>query len=243
MELYLIRHGQSANNALKDESERSQDPSLTEIGMQQADYIAQWFGNGENLDPYVNHATGYTEHSHSNAFGITHLYTSAMHRAMQTARPIGKALGIQPEIWVEIHEHGGIYLERDGIIEGYPGRTRAEIEAEFPEYVIPEGVNEKGWWDASRGREARHAAYGRAIMLAGELRYRAEKTPEQRIAIVTHGTFIDSLLKALTNQLPTRSMFYAHYNTAITQVDFLENNQIVFRYVNRTSHLPHALLT
>ena len=42
MNLYLIRHGQSENNAL-DESLRVHDPGLTETGLTQVEYLGKWF--------------------------------------------------------------------------------------------------------------------------------------------------------------------------------------------------------
>ena len=42
MHLYLIRHGQSENNALE-ESLRVKDPGLTEAGLTQVDYLGKWF--------------------------------------------------------------------------------------------------------------------------------------------------------------------------------------------------------
>ena len=40
MELFLIRHGQSANNALGDVKGRDKDPELTELGEKQAECLA-----------------------------------------------------------------------------------------------------------------------------------------------------------------------------------------------------------
>ena len=57
-------------------------------------------------------------------------------------------LDLAPEIWVDIHENGGIYLdhgdERGKV--GYPGQTRAEIAARFPTIIAPKEVGENGWW-------------------------------------------------------------------------------------------------
>lgn len=240
MELYIIRHGQSANNALDDAAQvrRHYDPPLTELGLTQSAALAAYFGNGANRDPQVDPSTGFSRRDVAASFGITHLYCSAMHRALQTAQPLGRAIGLQPEIWIDIHEHGGIYLEEgEGRFTGYPGRTRAEIEAEFPGYVIPQGVSERGWWRSELGQEPRAAAFGRAIATAWELRRRAEAEPDSRIALVSHGTFIDALLKAIFGQLPSRQFFYLHYNTGITRLDFMDKDRVLIRFGNRTAHL------
>ena len=40
MELFIIRHGQSVNNALEDQTKRKKDPALTSTGEQQAQELA-----------------------------------------------------------------------------------------------------------------------------------------------------------------------------------------------------------
>jgi len=243
MELYIIRHGQSVNNALPEQSARVHDPALTELGMAQAGYTAAYFADGSNRDPWVDPTTGYSAPEEP-SFGITHLYSSAMYRALQTAYPMAGVLKLKPEIWLDIHEHGGIYLEQEGKYTGFPGKTRGEITSEFPDAVIPDSVTEKGWWDESRGQETMAAAYGRAAAVAYELKRRAQgDDKDSRIAIVTHGTFIDALLKALFNQLPSRHMFYLHYNTGITRIDFDDRERMLVRFANRVAHLPNNLLT
>ena len=51
MELYIIRHAQSSNNALADERERVCDPHLTELGRQQAELLAAHLAAGPDLHP------------------------------------------------------------------------------------------------------------------------------------------------------------------------------------------------
>lgn len=245
MELYIIRHGQSTNNALPDEQLRVQDAPLTDLGKQQAQHLANWLADGGNRDPWVSPATGFSKYEPEATFGITHLYCSAMHRALQTAQPVSQALGLKTDIWIDIHEHGGIYQELPEGITGFPGRTRAEILEEFPDYTIPDGVTDTGWWDPKLGSEPIYTAYGRAIKVAAELRRRASEDVEnkERIAIISHGTFIDALLKAFFNQLPNRQMFYLHYNTAITRLDFVDKERVLVRFHNRVAHLPREMVT
>ena len=45
MQLYIIRHAQSYNNALTDWTERVSDPPLTELGEQQADLLAAYLAS------------------------------------------------------------------------------------------------------------------------------------------------------------------------------------------------------
>jgi len=243
MELYIIRHAQSANNALENASTRTHDPILTDLGKQQADCLAAFFADARNRDPLFNPITGYTQAEEGNSFGITHLYCSPMYRSLQTTAPLARVLGLKPEVWIDIHEQGGMYLEKGGVVTGYPGRSRREILDEFPDYVLPNAVTDIGWYDLARGYESISEGAGRAIRVALELRRRAESDgKDARIAIITHGTFIDLLIKALFGQLPNRQFFYSHYNTSITRLDF-DPRWVLIRYMNRVNHLPHALIS
>lgn len=241
MELFIIRHGQSQNNILKDDSQRTTDPLLTDLGEQQAEKLAQFLST--NSDVSFNAGSGFDGAEIASDFGITHLYCSAMHRALQTAAPLAKALGLKPEVWIDVHEQGGIYLTRDGISTGYPGKTRREILGEFPDYVLPATITNAGWYDTVRGYEEMHVSAGRAIKVAMELRRRASgEFRDARVAIITHGTFIDLMLKAFIGQLPNRQFFFTHYNTAITRLDF-QGEHMLFRYVNRVDHLPPDMIS
>ena len=246
LELYIIRHGQSTNNALPDDSQatRVNDAPLTDLGKRQAEALATYLATGASRDPWTNPNTGYSQPLGSQGIKFTHLYCSPMYRAMQTTFPVADALGMQPEIWVDVHENGGVYLDEAGKITGFPGRTRAQIAQEFPNYVIPDGVTESGWWNPQTGMESISACYGRAIKIAAELKRRAQDQAEksERIALITHGTFTDALIKALLNQLPNRSIYYLHYNTAITRIDF-EKDHMIVRYLNRVDHLSPDLIS
>jgi len=241
MELYLIRHAQSTNNTLTDESQRVCDPLLTELGLRQADTVAQHLAHGLTPEGVKYGSVESTNAPARRGYGLTRLYCSPMRRALQTTRPISAAIGLIPEVWVDIHEQGGIYLDHGEEIGrvGYSGLTRAEILADFPGYRLPNEVTEQGWWRS--GYEEWPGCQGRAIKVTHTLRQWAAS--DERIALVSHGDFLDALLKALLNQLPGRYMFYHHYNTAITRVDFREDGRLGLRFVNRVDHLPPELIS
>ncbi len=100
-----------------------------------------------------------------------------MLRALQTAQTVGAALRLQPHVWVDVHEEGGMWLDRgDGEgIRGYPGMTRAEIAARFPECVLPDEVGEQGWWRHTR--EEWTPFLERAAKVAGQLRGPRQRAP------------------------------------------------------------------
>jgi 2,3-bisphosphoglycerate-dependent phosphoglycerate mutase len=233
MDLFIVRHGQSFNNALEDVKDRVEDPPLTEAGEKQAERVGEYLGGGRHLLA--------VERSDGNRL-LDHIYCSPMLRTLQTAQPIGRALNMAPEVWVDIHEWGGIFLDHGderGIV-GYPGMNRSDIEQRFHGYVVPATISEDGWWDPSRGQEQTASAHGRAIGVAEALWERAGE--ESRIALVAHGGFIDSLLKALLHLLPSQHVGLEHHNTAITHLKFTEA-KLQMHYMARTEHLPDELIT
>lgn len=235
MELYIIRHAQSINQVLENREDRNFDPPLTDLGRRQAENLAQHLATGTQREPSA--ADGHDRCG----YGITQLYCSPMWRALQTAQPVGQALGLATEVWIDIHEQGGIYLDHgeSGGIVGYPGKTRLEILEEFPNYILPEGLTEQGWWN--QGKEDRAACIGRAIRVAQELHKRSDS--DERIAIVSHAAFIDALLKTIFNQLPSHHIWHHQYNTAISRIDFGSDGCLHVRYLNRVEHLPPELIS
>jgi 2,3-bisphosphoglycerate-dependent phosphoglycerate mutase len=231
MQLYFIRHGESTNNVLGTSVGRTQDPTLTLTGLKQAEAVAAHLADKDH-----------PESRHEDAgYHFDHLYCSPMTRALQTAQPIAQALGLQTEVWVEIHEQGGIYLDApDGQQIGYPGLTRQAILEQFPGYRLPDNVTDEGWWTG--GYESIGQAAGRAIDVAERLLQRAYQGDEI-LALVGHGMFTNLLLKALLNQLPSAGVYYRHYNTGITRVNIEPDGFVELRYLNRVNHLPPELLT
>ena len=150
-------------------------------------------------DPAV--ATSPSANGHG--YGITRLYTSPMRRCLQTTQPIARALGLAPEVWVDIHEHGGIWLDHGEAVgrRGYPGITRSVLSAEFPGYTVPDRVSEAGWWRGAY--EELEAAEARAERVAETLR--GWGSLDEKIALVSHGTFGSLLLSAYWAKRRSRS--------------------------------------
>ncbi len=85
MLLYLVRHGQSTNNA---GHPRVVDPNLTEIGVEQA------------------LSTGV--HFQTSVVNPRYLYTSPMRRALQTTLRVKEPLEISPLVHPDVCEAGGL---------------------------------------------------------------------------------------------------------------------------------------
>lgn len=236
VELYIIRHAQSSNNALTDHQDRVSDPLLTELGRQQAEILADHLTNGKRLTPWERDT-----HAQS-GYGITRLYCSPMWRSLQTAQYIEQTLGLTPEVWIDIHEQGGIWLDHReaGGIVGYPGKTRSEILTTFPSYVLPDGITKRGWWHY-QGQEDRLACDQRAARVAETIHRWAVN--DDRIALVSHGGFIDVLLKALFHQVSNGRVYYHHLNTSISWISFRCDGHLDVEYLNRVDHLPAELIS
>jgi broad specificity phosphatase PhoE len=106
---------------------------------------------------------------------------------------------------------------------------------------LGEGITERGWWN--RAYEDWPECHERAARVTGTLRHWADGN-EVRIAVVSHVDFVDALLKSLFKQLPAdRSLYYYHYNAAISRIDFHSNGCLDIRYLNQVGHLPPTLIS
>lgn len=213
MELFLIRHAQSHNNALP-ESERVEDPGLTEVGQVQAKKLSEWLP----------------------ALRLTRLFTSPFRRALQTTVPIHRATGLVPEVRTDLHEQGGCYqgYTIDSTV-GRPGLTRDEIEQEFAGFRVAEDITAEGWWQ-SKPFEDSTAARTRALALLQWTQEQFAETDE-RVAFVSHGD-----LKLLFLEHLHTEPLDCPRNTSVTTVQILPGRAQLTNF-NRTEHLPADLVT
>ena len=223
MDILLIRHAESANNASwsgdRDAffATRHHDPALTERGELQASLLAAHLGAGGEGR-------------------IDELASSPMVRAVRTAAPCAAALGLPLQIDVEIFEQGGLFSgdSRTGVgVVGHPGLGRAELERLSPGCALPAAVGEDGWWRGAH--EDAVAADARACRFAAALRARAEREPDVRIALVSHGAFLSRVLASLLGASSETTWFH-HDNTAISRLE-LADGQLVVHAQNRIGHL------
>lgn len=242
MRLYVIRHAHvNYRRGIKLESlppeERSylSDPPLTDIGRQQAALL------GEHLKPRALPVEGTPPiPMDRSGFSISRLFCSPMRRALQTAQPVAAALGLPAEIWLDVHEVGGIrYDQGDGRgPQGFAGLSRAEVEEHFPGFVIPADFAEGGWWD----RPAELDEYTARLKRVAQAVRAMAQSGEENFAIITHGTAANCLLHALLGSESHEDFYFNHSNTGITSVTFRENETLL-RYQNRLEHLPDSLIT
>ena len=240
MQLYFIRHGQSENNALwrhtGSRQGRSEDPELTEVGRQQSEFVAQFLGRTDSVAAVNGRDT-----QNLTGFGITHLYSSLMVRAVATGTIIAKALDLPLVAWEDLHERGGIYLddEQPGERIGQAGHNRAYFEAHYPDFVLPDSLDEAGWWN--RPFEEPEQRLPRAQRFWRDLMERHGHT-DDRVAVVGHGGFYNDLLAAILNLPQREGYWFALNNAAITRMDF-DGERIGLAYLNRVDFLPKELIT
>ncbi|MDP6469183.1 MAG: histidine phosphatase family protein [Pirellulaceae bacterium] len=212
MELYLIRHAQSQNNALPEE-QRVEDPGLTELGNQQADCLGKWIP----------------------ALRLTKVITSPFLRALETARRIQEATNLTPEVRTAIHEMGGCCSGYPEVgMVGRPGLNRAEIEVLFPAFQIAAEINGGGWWRC-QPYETRALAKRRAADVLQQTREEFAHT-SQRVAYVTHADFKQLFLE----HFHTEPLDVA-CNTSVTKV-LITAEECRLADHNGVQHLPEHLI-
>ena len=216
MELLLVRHGQSTNNATP--RNRVSDPELTELGHRQAAAVAPHIGE---LGPFDA------------------LYSSPFIRTLRTAIPISSTLALPICVALELHEWGGMFDELPTGNVSLPGLTREEMLRVVPGALLPDTVTEKGWWfEEWCGPEdvARQAARDASRFLFDLHRAHG---PDERICAVVHGGSGDSIIRASVG-IDTRYQCFETGNTALSSVTWTDGVPKV-DYVNRMDHLPVEL--
>jgi 2,3-bisphosphoglycerate-dependent phosphoglycerate mutase len=239
MQLYFIRHAQSQNNALWAQTgsseERYDDPELSDLGEKQARLLASFLYKVGSED-----AVGY-DFQNALGFGITHLYSSLMVRAVATGTVVSRELGIPLHGWMDVHETGGIYLKNreTGIREGRPGKNRRYFADQYPDFVVPDDISAEGWWN--RPFEVDEEIVPRARRVLATLKQKHGET-EDRVAIISHAGFYNAFMAAFLNLPLDQKIWFSVNNTSITRFDFRENGAYVV-YTNRLDFLPRELIT
>jgi 2,3-bisphosphoglycerate-dependent phosphoglycerate mutase len=238
MQLYFIRHAQSANNKLYEETGtwdgRDSDPELTGLGHEQAMRLAEHLActNGETpARDFINRS----------GFGLTHLYSSLMVRALATASYLSATLNLPLVAWEDLHEIGGIFVidPETGERRGQPGRSRSELAARFPTAQLPATLTDDGWWNRAPEAEELHSP--RAQRFVFDLLER-HGGGDDRVAVVSHGGFYNLLLAELLGIQIAGGFWFGLNNTGITRFNF-DSEGVGLAYANRLEHLPAELIT
>ncbi len=244
MQLFFFRHAESANNHLYATSGswvgRSEDPEITPRGHKQTALMAEFL--------------------QTSPWGLTHIYTSLMVRAVQTAAVAAQTLHLPLNGWTDLHENGGVYqydlayinlglADRDIPKIGLQGKTRAQLHDLFPALIIPADVQATGWWN--QPYEALSSRPMRANRVLTTLLANHGMTSD-RVAVFSHAGFYNHFLRNLLSIPPTSPGWFHLNNCAVSCIDFGEGDpgdqdtpkgELRLVFLNRTDYLPEELLT
>ena len=236
MQLYLIRHAESENNA-RPAFQRVEDPALTARGRLQAEHLGQWI----------------------KTLSIDTLITSPFLRTLQTTRLVVDAAPQPVHIWHDVYERGGCFvghlpddqrgglgLGRQKIMEQILGEPReaAESETEIVDAVdqclIDESIDQAGWW-AGKQRESEEEALQRARLVTDRMIDTFGATGQVVVAII-HADFKRLLLGEMLRTALDTSLLGPMRNTGISKIDF-DGHAWRLDWLNSVTHLPHRLIT
>lgn len=244
MQIYYIRHAESANNALwvatGGVDGRDPDPDLTAIGRAQLPHLARCIGR-----PYTPVEPG-LDFQNQNGFGLTHVYTSLMVRAVETGQAVAAAAGVPLVGLIDIHEFGGIFAYGENWSRhGLPGRTPAELAARFPDLILPADAPADGWWQSRHEELPDMAARARRVW---DLFLDRHGATDDRVALIGHGGFFQAFMAAAL-KLPSPESWergfpigFSLNNAAVTRLT-VEDGRTRLLYTNRADHLPAELIT
>jgi len=227
MRIYFIRHAQSQNNALQQQTNsrfgRLADPDLTTIGRQQASVLAAYFYNRQDALP------------------VDVLYCSLMQRAIQTALPVAASLGLTPHGLYDSHESGGLYLDDAATREpvGQPGTTPNELQNLYPSLVLPGDLNTDGWWN--RPYETMSERVARAHRLVTFLRD-THGSRNQSLALISHQGFFNHFFFALLGIERPAGFWFTLNNISLTCLD-VTGERVNAVFINRMDHVRSELWT
>ncbi len=250
MKLLIIRHGQSANNALFIQTGgyagRSSDPVLTDLGKRQAQLLADAVADGRlPVKPTV-------------------ITSSLFSRAIQTAAPLADALDLPILGQLDTYEIGGPYHGLSSERRVFAGTPASELIKITARLQIPDGADDTGWYRLDH-RESVAESYLRAQQVMSRVLTRWGRSDET-VAIVCHQFFAQQLIRVSlglgsVDTLDARERprageegfapmpWFRLDNTATALIDYGDEvaqvpptGTNVF-WINRVDHLPPQMIT
>lgn len=226
MRFVVIRHGQSGNNLLWEqtgsEAGRHPDTPLTETGHEQAKLLAESI---ERLLPWR----------------IDTIYTSLMARAVQTAAPIAEALDLPLIGRTDLFEVGGPFdLDEDEQRIPHPGATADELFELCDRLALPPAASSRGWWTGPVENET-DGPTDRARNLVADIRGRNDE--DATVALVSHGYFSQFLFREFLGIREMPGWVEIHNTSLTVYEDSPEFQSCRALRVNWTPHLPDSLVT
>ncbi|MFU8825952.1 MAG: histidine phosphatase family protein [Brevefilum sp.] len=241
LQLYFIRHGQSTNNIIPYENnddylfERTTDPDLTSLGVEQANLTAETLAQPcppDSPDPQ-NRA----------GFGLTHLHCSLMIRAVKTGYAIAEKTKLPLAAWPELHETGGLFdteiIDGEPVLVGQPGPGRSFFQSQFPQLILPDDLPESGWYNRDKEPREHYSLRAQAII---ERLMAEHGGTHHRVGIIMHGGIFARIISAFFN-FQAENYWLLMNNCAISRIDISPEGRVTLVYLNKVNHLPDHLIT
>ncbi|MGB7325094.1 MAG: histidine phosphatase family protein [Rubripirellula sp.] len=222
MQLYLIRHAESENNA-RAAYLRVEDPGITAVGRLQCQHLASWI----------------------KTLSIDQLITSPFLRTLQTTRYVTDVNRADVQVWHDVFERGGCFRGHGpDATEGGIGLGRTDVVrhvvADANRCVVDPTIEETGWWGGKR-RETDDEARARAGKVVQRF-VAAFGNSGQTVVAIIHADFKRALLAQMLDTSADPSIFGALRNTGISKLDF-DGDRWSLDWFNSVTHLPHKLIT
>jgi broad specificity phosphatase PhoE len=222
VDVYLIRHGESEQNAGVTDA---RDSALSELGIRQAEAA------GRQLQ----------------GCGIERLYCSLQQRGLHTASLIGRQLGLRSQGWLELCERGYCMTEpglsRALMRSRYPGvdLPAAADERGWARHWKSESMDALARRMAKVARQLEAWAREEAAELAARSSIvEASTAPAPKaIALIVHWTSCSMLMRQLLRVTPGSDACFAHDNGGISLIRVMEGGAVL-RLLNDTRHLARA---
>ncbi len=194
-----MRHGRPVREVLPEG--QIADPGLSEIGVTQAELVAEMLS----------------------VRGITHIYSSTMKRALQTAEPLAARLGLEIVALDELREsddQSNVYVPTEEWTDDDPALAKYQ-EGDYMDHVFPDGL------ETFKDRVV--PAFEKIIA----------EHPSQKVVAFCHGMVTLAYLQSLlSSQHPmTMRMDYC----GVTRILASREGMRTIRSVNETQHVYHTL--
>eukprot|EP00397_Hematodinium_sp_SG-2012_P047066 GEMP01053386.1.p1 GENE.GEMP01053386.1~~GEMP01053386.1.p1 ORF type:complete len:306 (+),score=54.16 GEMP01053386.1:127-1044(+) len=273
--VYFVRHAESANNAAKKDDRRAEDPADTP-----SEPSRKKLKVSERVpDPCVT-ARGTVQASVTGRLlerlNVGQVWSSAMTRCLETTKHLAAGLRDVPiKIIVDLHEEGGLFAGPRALRgENSPavfGLTQSEIRQFFPDSTkvlfeptattknstessgLSESTNANGgWWKG--GFEDREHLERRLEAVTDKIFDEVRNPtadPDTSVVIVTHGLFLDRLVKHLLRIPFDAPVFVLSENSSCSCLEIectvgnkgFDGTKIAVMYHNRVQTIPAQFRT
>lgn len=218
--LYLIRHGQSAENV---RSSTSDDSPLTERGLLQAQQTAAWLADEDSRHGVTPAGSAVP----------AIIYTSPARRTLETAREITSACGASLTADPDMCEYGMLY--------GDSGLSGEEMRELVPQLILPESVPLHSGWAGEYAGEEKAQMVNRVERTIERI-FREHPPGSPSIAIVSHAHFSGFFLGRLLG-IPVESLSRSRirlFNCGIAAIEFTPEYRLMY-FSNFTGHLTGSI--